>query len=591
MNFKKEISKAIKDSLASLGVPAVNFSLETPKLSSFGDYATNAALLAGKKLNQPPLHIAQKIKEELSLLSSLSFVEEIKVAPPGFINFYLKPNFLLKASEEIISSRERLVSKTGEGKTVIIDYSSPNIAKPFGVGHLRSTIIGQALYNLYAFLGYKVIGDNHLGDWGTQFGVLLYQVKRRGLSKKCRRAGKPKRNSDFRQNDDNEELKNLTIEDLENLYVEFHREAEKNPRLKEEAREWFKRLEEGDREARKIWQKIVDLSMKEFSRVYKMLGVSFDVSLGESFYQDKMAAVITDAQEKGLLCESQGAKVIFLPGEETPAMLVKSDGATTYLLRDLATIKYRQERWRPDLIIYEVGADQTFYFQQLFSVASLLGYCSPEALVHVAHGMILGLEGKFSTRSGKTIHLEAVLEEAIKKARKLTAEAGVAKKLSPKEQEKVAQAVGIGAVKYNDLKQNPRTDIIFNWEKMLTLEGNSGPYLQYTAARCFSVLEKSGRRSFENLPKIQLNQEELAIVRLSCHWDEVIFEAAQKFSPNLVADFLYQLAQNYNHFYNQHQILQEEREKESLRLGLTALTAKILEEGLGILGLEVLRKM
>ena len=481
-----------------MGAPAVNFSLETPKLSSFGDYATNAALLAGKKLNQPPLHAAQKIKEELSLLSSLSFIEEIKVAPPGFINFYLKPNFLLKVSEEIISSRERLVSKTGEGKTVIIDYSSPNIAKPFGVGHLRSTIIGQALYNLYAFLGYKVIGDNHLGDWGTQFGVLIRQVRLKSPEK----------------------IEDLTIEDLENLYVEFHREAEKNPRLKEEAREWFKRLEEGDREAREIWQKIVDLSMKEFSRVYKMLGVSFDVSLGESFYQDKMTAVINDAQKKGLLCESRGAKVIFLPGKKTPAMLVKSDGATTYLLRDLAAIKYRQERWQPHLIIYEVGADQTFYFQQLFSVASLLGYCLPESLVHVAHGMILGLEGKFSTRSGKTIHLEAVLKEAIKRARKLTAEAGVAKKLSSKEQEKVARAVGIGAVKYNDLKQNPRTDIIFNWEKMLTLEGNSGPYLQYTGA-LFSVLEKSVGEVL-NLPKIQLNQEELAIIRLSCHWDEVI---------------------------------------------------------------------
>lgn len=569
MNFKKEISKAIKDSLASLGVPAVDFSLETPKLSSFGDYATNVALVAGRSLGQKPLDLAEKIQEKLLSLPSLAFIEEIKVAPPGFINFYLKPNFLLKVSEEMISSKEGLVSKTGEGKTVIIDYSSPNIAKPFGVGHLRSTIIGQALYNLYAFLGYKVIGDNHLGDWGTQFGVLIRQVKSKSPEK----------------------IEDLTIEDLEKLYVEFHREVEKDPRLKEEAREWFKKLEEGDREAREIWQKIVDLSMKEFSRVYKMLGVSFDVSLGESFYQDKMAAVIADAREKGLLCESRGAKVIFIPGKKIPAMLVKSDGATTYLLRDLATIKYRQERWRPDLIIYEVGVDQTFYFQQLFSVASLLGYCSPEALVHVGHGMILGLEGKFSTRSGKTIHLEAVLEEAIKRARKLTAEAGVAKKLSPKEQEKVAQAVGIGAVKYNDLKQNPRTDIIFNWEKMLTLEGNSGPYLQYTAARCFSVLEKSERRSFENLPKIKLNQEELAIVRLSCHWDEVIFEAAQKFSPNLVADFLYQLAQKYNHFYNQHQILQEEREKEILRLGLTALTAKILEEGLGILGLEVLRKM
>jgi len=566
MTIREKLSEAIKGSLASLGVTAADFSLEMPKLSSFGDYATNAALLAGKRLGQPPLYLAQKLKEELS---SLSFVEEIKVAPPGFINFYLKPDFLLKVGEEIISLRKRLVSKTGEGKTVVIDYSSPNIAKPFGVGHLRSTIIGQALYNLYAFLGYKVIGDNHLGDWGTQFGVLIRQIKLKSPEK----------------------IEDLTIEDLEKLYVDFHREVEKNSKLKEEAREWFKKLEEGDREARRIWQAIVDLSMKEFGRVYKILGVSFDVSLGESFYQDKMAAVISDAQEKGLLRESQGAKVIFLPGKKTPAMLIKSDGATTYLLRDLAAIKYRQERWQPHLIIYEVGADQTFYFQQVFSVASLLGYCLPEALAHVAHGMILGLEGKFSTRSGKTIHLEAVLKEAIKRARRLTTEAGVAKKLSPKEQEKVAQAVGIGAVKYNDLKQNPRTDIIFDWEKMLTLEGNSGPYLQYTAARCFSVLKKSKGSKFENLPRIPLNQEELAIIKFSCHWDEVVIEATQKFSPNLIADFLYQLAQKYNYFYNQNRILGEDKKRESLRLGLTALTAKILEEGLGLLGIEILRKM
>ncbi|MBP8590944.1 arginine--tRNA ligase [Candidatus Shapirobacteria bacterium] len=583
MEAREKLASAIRKTLASIGISEVNFSLEAPQLSSHGDYATNVAMVAGKKLGKNPLRFAREFKEKINLLAPLSFVEEIKVVSPGFINFYLKPDFLLKANEEIISLEKRPISKIGKGKIVIIDYSSPNIAKPFGVGHLRSTIIGQALYNLYYFLGYQVIGDNHLGDWGTQFGVLLFQVKRQDLPQGCVKRRKEKGGE--------ETLKNLTISDLEKLYVAFHQEAEKKPSLKKEARKWFKKLEAGDPEARVIWQAIVDVSTREFDRIYKMLGVSFDVSLGESFYQDKMKTVISDAQKKGLLRESQGAKVIFLPRQETPAMLVKSDGATTYLLRDLATIKYRQKRWQPYLIIYEVGVDQTFYFQQLFSVASLLGYCSVENVVHVSHGMILGIEGKFSTRRGKTIYLEEVLKEAIRKAEKLTQEAGIVKTLSPKDQKRAVQAIGIGAVKYNDLKQNPRRDVVFNWEKMLTLTGNSGPYLQYTAARCFSVLKRSGKKNFKKLPEISLNEEELAIIRFSCHWDEVIFEAAKKFSPNLVADFLYQLAQKYNYFYNQDRILGESEERENLRLGLTALTVKILEEGLGLLGIEVLRKM
>jgi len=317
--------------------------------------------------------------------------EKIEIAPPGFINFWFTTEFLVGQAEKVANLKEMKeeLFRYGKGRTMVIDYSAPNIAKPFGIGHLRSTNIGQAIYNLYRFLGWKVIGDNHLGDWGTQFGKLIVAIK----------------------NWWKKDLKELTVAELEKLYVQFHQEAKKNEGLEDQARAWFKKLEEGDEEAKRIWQVCVEISLAEFKRIYQVLGVEIDEAYGESFYhyQGWMDKVLQDAQEKGFLKESQGAKVIQIPGFETPAMLVKSDGGTTYLLRDLATIKFRMEKWQPDKIVYEVGSEQKFHFQQIFAGAEMLGYIEKGKLVHLAHGLIRWPTGKFSTRQGKTIHLEEVL--------------------------------------------------------------------------------------------------------------------------------------------------------------------------------------
>ena len=570
MDVKKEIKKAIEKALKELGLPEINFSLDQSGNIDHGDYATNVAMTASN-----PLDLAIKIAEKLNKqLSTSSIIAKIEAVPPGFINFYLSQSYLLTSILQSIEEGEKFgSSQVGRGETVIIDYSSPNIAKPFGIGHLRSTIIGQALYNIYSFLGYKVIGDNHLGDWGTQFGKLIYQIESKVKSQELK-------------------IKDLTIECLEKLYVEFHKKAENHPEMEEEARKWFKRLEDGDKEAERIWQSMVDLSMIEFGRIYKRLEVSFDVVLGESFYKDKMAGVIADARDKKVLKESRGAKVITIPKMKVPAMLIKSDGATTYFLRDLAAIKYREKKWQPSLIIYEVGADQIFHFRQLFAVAQILGYLSGSKLIHVVHGMVRGLGGKLSTRLGKTIHLEVVLDEAVKRTEELAKEAGVSKNLSLQEQKKVAKIVGIGAVKYNDLKQNPKTDITFDWDKILALKGNSGPYLQYTYVRCKSVLSKKGDLVIAPiLPNYQPNSDELVIARAICHFEEVVREAAEGFSPNLIANFLYNLSQKYNNFYNQHRILGDGGQKEQFRLLLTLSVAQTLKNGLSLLGIKVLEKM
>ncbi|MGB9637299.1 MAG: arginine--tRNA ligase, partial [Microgenomates group bacterium] len=394
--------------------------------------------------------------------------------------------------------------------------------------------------------------------------------------------------------------------------------------MEEEARKWFKKLEEGDSEARAIWQACVDISLKEFDRIYKLLGVKIDIALGESFYLDKMDEVLEDCRKKGILKESQGAQVVEIPGMKVPAMLVKSDGATTYLLRDLAAIKYRVKTWRPDLIVYEVGADQSLHFRQLFNLAVQLGYGNLNMFVHVAHGLIRWPTGKFSTRSGKTIHLEEVLKEAIERAKKLsegTNASTIVHQFVLKDSEKVAKAVGIGAIKYNDLKQNPRTDIIFDWDQILTLNGNSGPYLQYTYARTQSVLRKvqsqtayqpAGKlgkvQCFSNETMKQLNNEEMVLLRTIYRFPEVVEESAKQFSPNLLCNFLFDLAQKFNLFYDKHRILSQKskfksqkvgiesenevtEEQSNFRLVLTAAVGQVLKNGLGLLGIEALKRM
>jgi arginyl-tRNA synthetase len=573
--MNEKIREIIQDSVEKLfpQMKIPEFQVEHPEKKELGDYATNVAFLIAKELKESPIKIANQIA---NLIKKEKIFEKVEVKGPGFINFFLSFDFLFEELKRILRERESYgKSKIGKGKTVIIDYSSPNIAKPFGIGHLRSTIIGQALYNIYKFLGYKVIGDNHLGDWGTQFGKLIFAIKNWGKKK----------------------VKDYSIDELEELYVRFHKEAEKNPQLEEEGRKWFKKLEEGEKEARRIWKVLVKISLKEFERIYKFLGVKFDLALGESFYEPMTREIIEELKEKKIAKESQGALIIeFHQNEFPPVIIQKSDGTTTYFTRDLATIKYRLKKWNPDLIIYEVGADQKLHFQQLFKTVEILGWSRKTKFVHVAHGLYRTKTGKFSTRKGETVHLEDVLKEAIERAKEIIEKSETSRGLVGKEKERVAKIVGIGAVKYNDLSQHPSKDIIFDWEKVLNLKGNSAPYLQYTFVRCQSVLRKAGDRKLEaesrKLKIEKLKKEEVDILREIYKFPEIVQEAAEKFSPNLICNFVFDLAKKYNLFYDSYPILKAENEKtKNFRLILTKAVAQILKNSLLILGIETPQKM
>jgi len=573
------IIRAIKmaqeeEKLPCFNIPSVL--VDFPEREEHGDYSTNVALLIGKEIKKEPMKVAEILLEYLCRKGDELRIEAVE---PGFINFWLSEKELINSLEKILKQEDKYGSDK-QGKTVIIDYSAPNIAKPFGIGHLRSTIIGQAIYNIYKFLGWKCIGDNHLGDWGTQFGKLIVAIQK--WNKK--------------------ELKDLNIQELEELYVRFHKEAEKDNTLLNEARDWFKKLEKGDREAKKIWKICVDVSLKEFDKVYHILGIEIDKALGESFYQDKTEAVIAEAKKKNIAEESQGALVIPLSGIKTPLMLLKSDGATTYETREMATIKYRKEKWSPDLIIWEVGADQKLHLQKSFLAAEMFGYGKKEQFVHVAHGLIRWPHGKFSTRKGDTIHLEEILKEAIERAKKIVDESKTIKDIAEKEREKIAQQIGIGAVKYNDLSRHYSRDIIFDWERILSLEGNSGPYLQYTAVRCQSVLEKAASATAsapDSSPAPALatfpdgiNKEEESILRTIRKLPEVIKQSAISFSPNMICNFAFGLAQKYNIFYEKHSILEAEtKEKKEFRLALTKATRQILKNSLELLGISIPQKM
>ena len=554
--IRDEIIAAIKK---ASGVSEVN--LEFPENEAFGDYSTNVALILSKEKGKNPRELAEKIKKDLEEKDNLkSVIEKIDIAGPGFINFWLKKDVLVDNLIQIETAKEQYgTSGIGKGKTVIVDYSSPNIAKPFGIGHLRSTIIGQALYNLYKSLGYEVIGDNHLGDWGTQFGKLLYMI-------------------------DSEKVKDFDISKLEELYVEFHKLVEEDETLEERAREWFKKLEDGNPEAKSIWQKCVDVSIREFDKVYGILGVKIDFAFGESYYESEMRGMLKDPGiERRLETGENDAKIIDLSfdGITTPLMFLKSDGATTYATRDLATLKFRERKWDPEIIIYEVGAEQTLHFKQVFAAAKLLKLVNDDIkLIHTAHGLYLAPDGKkFSTRKGKTIKLEEVLNEAIERAKKLGNESA-----------KVAKEVGIGAIKYYDLMHSVQSNVIFDWDKMMNLEGNSGPYLQYTVARTNSVLAKAKASNIKlEVEGLKLESEEETVLRALNRYPEVIELSADSCSPNMLCNYLYDLAQKFNSFYNANRIIDSDNEE--FRLVLTSGVGQVLKNGLKLLGIETPERM
>ncbi|BCX15063.1 MAG: arginine--tRNA ligase [Patescibacteria group bacterium] len=575
----------LKDILVSLlGLERDDLSVEIPENQNFGDYTTNIAMRAfgdknlfsrlpkeiekGKSPQDLALSIASFLEKSKDLMQ---FVGKIEVKRPGFINFWLKEDTLIYNLRYLDTYKNKNI---GRGKTVVIDYSSPNIAKNFSIGHLRSTIIGQALYNLYSFLGYRVIGDNHLGDWGSQFGALICEIINSNVS-----------------------LDSLTVEKLEEMYVEFNRKAKEDPKLQDQARFWFKKLEDGDPKARKIWQTCRKISLEEFERIYKLLGVSFDFVLGESYYEDEMKALLKDKKLIENLEEGEaGAKIIRLDefGIKTPLMVLKSDGATTYATRDLACLRFRMRRFSADIVIYEVGQEQTLHFKQVFAASRKLGIVPEDVILyHTQHGLYLDQSGhKFSTRKGGVVNLEDVLKEAIKKAKEIITNSATSRNLSSDKIEEVSEKVGIGAIKYFDLKHSVKSDIVFDWNKILSLEGNSGPYLQYTFARTFSVLKKAGSFKFDFKSAFEVNEDEKSLLRFIFHFEEVIKKAAFEFSPNLLCDFLFELCQKFNSFYDKYPILKEEDlKKRQLRLKLTEAVSLVLKKGLGILGIEAVEKM
>lgn len=599
----EKIQESLKLAFQELGLPMeITIHLERPASDQFGDYSTNVALITFSQIKNQGIHgesfknpreLADKILEILTRFQGdQDFFSKIEVAGPGFINFTLSTRFLI---QESLSQKPMFVAPQ---RSAVVEFSSPNIAKPFTIGHLRSTIIGHAVANLLEATGWKIYRDNHLGDWGTQFGKQIYAIKNLGDENKIDQSAEP-------------------VKDLVELYVKFHQEAEQKPELEDEARAWFKKLEEGDPEARRLWQKCIDWSLKEFARIYQRLGVQFTENdgkgYGESFFEEKMGSVIEELRQKKLLTESEGAELVFFPNEKLPPlMILKKDGASLYATRDLATDKFRLSHYGSDIkVINEVGAEQAEYFNQLYELEEMLGWYQPNQRVHVKHGFYRFKDKKMSTRKGNVIWLEEVLDEAVKRAKQVATpslEAAEAVNRVPtrhtEETEQNAEKIGLGALKWNDLKRSSHLDITFDWDEILSMDGNSGPYMQYTYARGASVLKKAAEKgvsdfSRENLAEYAPNTEEISVLRTLFRNQEALERAAAEFAPHHLSTYLFDLAQHFNSFYNKHHILvgkeepgsPEQKKTELFRLALTAAVAKTIQAGLEILGIETVENM
>jgi arginyl-tRNA synthetase len=536
-------------------------SLEVPKNEAFGHLAWPVFSYA-KTQSKNSVEVAQELK--VQLISHLPQVENIEVVG-GFLNFKFQPQILNETLfKTLINSTQLSKNDLGQNKTVVIDFSSPNVAKKMHVGHLRATIIGQALSNLHKICGYQVVGLNHLGDWGTQFGKLAWSVQKWG-------------------HDLGDRL--WTIEGLLELYVRFHDEAERHPHMEVEASETFLRLERGDREVQELWKKIVEVSLEDYTRLYKILNVTHEKIIGESFYNDRLQSVIELLKEKNLLVESEGAQVVKFPESEnlSPCLIQKSDGASLYATRDLASALYRKNELNGDLLVYVVGADQALHFKQVFRVLDMCGFSWAKNCHHVSFGLYRFKEGKMSTRKGRVIHLEDVLNTAIELVQEVFKQKG----RSPEASLGTIQDVAIGAVIFNDLMNDRVKNVEFDWDRAISTEGDSGPYVQYTAVRCKSLLRKKPDYQFD--PKFSVNEwnvSEVSLIFRLSQFAETVKASCQQFKPNLTAQYLLQVCSQFSHFYHENRVLDEPKPIELRRLHLVYLTEKVLSEGLGLLGIQ-----
>ena len=562
--FRDDIIQFLKSRLP-LDEATLQRALEVPPSVQLGDYAFPCFPLA-KLLRKAPPAIATELAADFEPTAR---VKEARAAGP-YINFFVDRVAYSHAGLGAIVAQDTGYgqSEEGAGRTVVIDYSSPNIAKPFGVGHLRSTVIGNALYRIYDRLGYRVIRINHLGDWGTQFGKLIVAFKRWG---------------------NDTELSTHAIQTLYDLYVRFHAEVETQPALDDEARSWFKRLEAGDPEARAIWQRFRDLSLQEFARIYERLGISFDAQAGESFYEPYLESTIERIRQADLVTVSDQALIVDLQAHNMPPCLLrKKDEATLYATRDLAAAMYRHDTYGFWKMLYVVGADQRLHFQQVFKVLELMGLAWAKDCAHVDFGLIRFNDEKMGTRRGNIIFLEDVLDRAVELAERIVHE----KNPSLANKRQVAEAVGIGAVIFTDLSTRRVKDVNFEWEKVLTFEGETGPYVQYTHARACSVLRKANQAVRAEADCGPLAQDdEFDLVRLLTDYPAVLRRAAEHYEPFFVTDYLLTLSERFNKYYHNYRILIDDTVVREARLLLVKGVQTIIQSGLDVLGIKAPEEM
>lgn len=571
LNFKSEIAKKIAQ-VVKIEASELETYIEIPKDSTNGDFSFPCFRLA-KELRKAPQVIASEIKEKLELEESNDIIEKIDVIG-GYLNFYINKNILIKeVLSEINKEKENYgASDIGKGKNIIVEYSSPNIAKEFHIGHLRTTVIGAAFYNIYKYLGYNTIGINHLGDYGTQFGKMIEGYKRWG---------------------EEYNLEENPIEELTKMYIRINDLCKSDEDVLNACRENFRKLEEGDKECIELWNKFKDLSLKEFYKTYDMLGVKFDSLNGESFYSDKMPEVIEILEKTGKLVESQGAKIVDLEdkGINTPCIIEKTNGSTTYATRDLAAILYRARTYDFDKCIYVVAYEQNLHFKQVFEVAKLLGLDKKytDGLTHIAYGMTRLATGRMSTREGNVVKVNELLEESVKRVLDIINE----KTPEMEDKEYNARKIGIGAVIFNNLCTNLIKDQIFDWNIVLNFNGETGPYIQYIYVRTKSVLEKASY--MPNLEDVDFSlledEKSFYIIKKIYEFNNILKQVIEKNETSILARYLIELAQGYSNFYNDNKIIVEDKKVQDARLYLTYAVGNVLKIGMKLLGIEMPTKM
>ena len=565
--FQSLLAKKLSDALASAGLPEAG-ELTQATDPRFGDYQTNVALILGKQRGENPRALAEKIVAQLDV-SDVS--EPPAVAGAGFINFTLRHAAVEKQTLDVLRDDRLGVAETESPRRIVIDFGSPNVAKPMHVGHIRSTFLGDALARVAKFLGHEVIRDNHVGDWGTQFGMVIWGWK--NLL-------------------DRQALQRNPLAEIVRIYKETNERVSKDPEVREACRQELVKLQAGDKENADIWNECVAFSMQDFERVYRLLDVRYDLQCGESFYHDRLSGVVDRLLKAGIAEISEGAVVVFFHDDrelaDKPLIIRKRDGGFNYATTDVATIDYRVNDLKADAIWYVVGAPQTLHFKQIFAVARREGYTID--LRHIIFGSVLGEDRKLmKTRSGENVPLRELLEEASKRALKIIEEKNP--DLSKEEKNDIAEKIGIGAVKYADLSQYRTTDYVFSWDRMLSLHGNTAPYLQNAYVRIRSIFRKAGEAA-PKIDKLILSQPaEIDLAKRVCQFAEIVPQVLNGFRPNVLANYLFELANSFHAFYEACPVLKSEEPALSSRLALCDLTARVLQRGLDLLGIKVPEKM